>query len=224
MAFSISCKLIDYMINTQIIGRIYHVVDKTTGEVVKVGSTIRSLEQRFKHYDYRRKYTNHFLKEVRVMQSSNQDGYEKGNAYCPFLWHLVASEHLEMLKMKTYEKRPFSNRLSPLYQKFFGFDGSEFGRLGGQSKSKNKLAHCIKQGRLNVENGHLRRICIEGGKTQGRRAAQSGQIAKVGHKQGYKNASIPGRMRLLGTFAMHNRWHLKRGIISVACKLCREAA
>jgi hypothetical protein len=34
--------------NTPIVGRIYHVVDKTTQEVVKVGSTIRTLEKRFK--------------------------------------------------------------------------------------------------------------------------------------------------------------------------------
>jgi hypothetical protein len=33
------------------IGRIYHVVDKTTGQVVKVGSTIRTLEKRWNFYD-----------------------------------------------------------------------------------------------------------------------------------------------------------------------------
>jgi hypothetical protein len=42
------------------IGRIYHVVDKTTGQVVKVGSTILTLDRRFNSV-YRKKYNNHFF-------------------------------------------------------------------------------------------------------------------------------------------------------------------
>jgi hypothetical protein len=116
--------------NTLIIGRIYHVVDKTTGEVVKVGSTTASLIRRFSGSDYQKKYTNHFLHEAKSIQSSEDDWYEKGNPYCPFLWHLVASEHMEIVKQNTFDKGPLSNKLSPLEQKYSGFDGSFWGSVG----------------------------------------------------------------------------------------------
>jgi hypothetical protein len=110
--------------NTPIVGRIYDIVDKTTGEIVKVGSTIRSLKKRFSYPDYRTKYVNHFIREFKTIQSSDADWYEQGNPFCPFLWHLVASEHIRMLEAGTYRKDRFSNKWSPLNQKYHGFDGT----------------------------------------------------------------------------------------------------
>src|ERR1700730_13421061 len=113
------------------IGIIYHVVEKDTNQVVKVGSTIRTLEIRFKQPDYHNKYKNHFLREVRTIESSQFDWYEPKNPVCPFLWHLVAIEHLEMIKMGTYRKDGFSNQISPLVQKFRGLEGVIGGSIGG---------------------------------------------------------------------------------------------
>lgn len=129
--------------NTPITGRIYHVVDKTTGEVVKIGSTLKSLAKRFNKSDYQRTHRNHFLREIKQIGSSDLDWYEKGNPYCPFLWHLFASEHMEMVKMGTYRNSQLSNWVSPLMQKFYGFDSSV-----GSSKA----------GKKNIETGHLEKI------------------------------------------------------------------
>src|ERR1700733_3072673 len=134
--------------NTLVVGRIYHVVDKATGEVIKVGSTIRRLDQRFNQTDYKRKYPNHFLKEFKVIQSSDVDWYDPKDPYCPFLWHLVASEHIEMVKANTFRGGPLSNQFSPLDQKSSSkFGVSHFGSIGG------KIG-----GRIHVASGHL--ACI----------------------------------------------------------------
>jgi hypothetical protein len=117
--------------NTKIVGRIYHVVDKTTNEVIKVGSTIQTLKRRFRGSDYQKKYINHFLREVRTIESSEQDWYEPKNLLCPFMWHLVAAEHLEILKMGTFQKGPLSNHISPLVQKSRGL-GGDYGSIGGR--------------------------------------------------------------------------------------------
>ena len=268
--------------NTPKIGRIYHVVDKTTDEVVKVGSTIQTLENRFDS-TYRKKYSNHSLKEARTIESSEYDWYEPRNGYCPFLWHLVAVEHLEMLKMGTFRKGPLSNLQSPLDQKFRGFDGISFGPSGG-----------FISGRKNVESGHIARLGRSG--VGGRRAHElhpdlfkqigqknidSGHIQALGRKNvetgwldkirdpeaSSRNAKIQGlknvetghmdRMREKLTFnilseagkkggakagiiavqtgqlaknrtpehqryASHSRWHVKRGIVSPTCELCKE--
>jgi hypothetical protein len=127
--------------NTLITGRIYHVIDKTTGEVVKVGSTIASLKKRWWAYN-KDKYSNHFLKEIRTIESTDLDWYETGNRLSPFMWHLVAAEHLEMLKMNTFKKNILSNKQSPLDQKCFGFDpqigGTYGGPVSGANAFKNK--------------------------------------------------------------------------------------
>ena len=137
--------------NTPKIGRIYHVVDKATQETVKVGSTTQFLSQRF-NAAYRRKHSNHFLREVRVIESNEFDWYKKGDYDCPFLWHLAAIEHLEMLKMNTYRKGPLSNKQSPLDQKAFGFVAGVAGTIGGQIGGKigGKI-----NGRKRVESGAL---------------------------------------------------------------------
>lgn len=121
--------------NTPIVGRIYHVVDKATGEVVKVGSTICMLSKRWRMYD-KNKYSNHFLQEARVLQSSDLDWYEPKNPYCPFAWHLVAAEHIEIEKMKTFRNSRLSNQQSPLDQKYFGFDSQIGGSVGGLISGK----------------------------------------------------------------------------------------
>lgn len=216
---------INIKMNTPIVGRIYHVVDKTTGEVIKVGSTVCALNTRWYKYD-KKKYSNHFLSLTREIKSSDADRYEPNKSDCPFLWHLVAAEHLEMLGANTYRISRLSNQQSPLDQKFVGFDGVDFastaGRIGGSIRSRAKMKSCAMQGNRNIESGLLLSICAEGGKVQGRRAASSGQIQAIGLTQGRKNASVPGRMTGLGQLAMHNRWHVKRNMISTTCKLCKE--
>lgn len=222
--------------NTPIIGRIYHVVDKTTGEVVKVGSTIQGLRKRFGDRDYKKKYVNHFLREAKTILSTELDWYEKGNAYCPFLWHLVAAEHLEMLHMNTYRKGRFSNQLSPLDQKFFGFDGVEYGRIG------NLLLP--------------REARVRGGQTRGKQNVDSGWMSELGksmpHDRRIKNSSVGGKKRAesfsseyqskagrisglvagrklaesghfikIAGMGGHVRWHLNRNTISKNCNFCK---
>jgi len=238
--------------NTPIIGRIYHVIDKTTGEVVKVGSTIRTLEMRFKQSDYKNKYTNHFLRVIRTIQSSELDWYESKNALCPFLWHLVAAENLEIARMDTFQKTSFSNQVSPLAQKLWGLDGVIGGSIGGKIGGKRTIElygnpstpeGCRKGGHLqgqaavesgqlaearsirtpeehrefsrrgglaNVESGHIAAVGRAHGKIQGRKNVESGLLEKIRPAAGRKG----------GPIAMHNRWHVKRGIISSTCKLC----
>jgi hypothetical protein len=193
------------------IGIVYHVVDKTTGEVVKVGSTTNSLKRRFSYSDYTQKYTNHFLREAKIIRSSDLDYYDREDPFCPFLWHLVASEHMEILKQNTFRKNKFSNRISPLDQKYFGFDpfvyGAEGGRIGG---------------RRNVESGHwatLRtpEIIMMGAKAAGAVAVKTGQIYRIrtkeacyrgGVTQGNK-AKESGQWGEVKNLGLHTRWHVK---------------
>src|ERR1700676_29846 len=159
------------------IGIIYHVVDKTSGEVIRVGSTIRALETRWSMYD-KNKFSNHFLREVKRIESSTIDEYSKENPYCSFLWHLVSSEHMEMIRMNTYRTGPLANMLSPIQQKYVGFDGWGMAMRGGEiSKQKKSGIHSMsvearqaagrKGGRIvgqkNVESGHLKSISSKGG-------------------------------------------------------------
>jgi hypothetical protein len=215
------------MINTRKVGTVYHVVDKNTGEVVKVGSTVCSLTKRWYGYN-KQKYNTHLLLAYKILVSDDLDWYEPRNSDCPFVWHLIASEHMEMLRANTFRKGLLSNQQSPLDQKVFGFDAldvaSQAGRAGGKVRSLSKILSCTARGKHNITSGLLSSICKQGGYIQGRRAAQSGQIAAVGKKQGRINASEIGRMEMLGKLAMHNRWHVKRGLVSPICKLCQAAA
>jgi hypothetical protein len=222
--------------NIPITGRIYHVVDKTTGEVVKVGSTICSLKKRFAYPDYQKKYTNHFLREAKVLISGELDWYQKNDPYCPFLWHLVASEHMEIVRQKTFDKGEFSNQISPLVQKYVGFDGWLYGSVGG------KIA-----GKKNVESGHwatlrTHEIIMMGAKAAGALAARTGQInqiktyesslkgalnqkkedkARGGYTQGKKNVDS-GHLAKVRKIAPHNHWHIKGGKPSPRCVFCSE--
>ena len=225
--------------NTQITGRIYHVVDKSTNKVIKVGSTTRLLSQRFRQSDYKNKYTNHFLAEVKTFKSSDLDWYDPKDSSCPFLWHLVCAEHIEMLKMDTYRKGPLSNFFSPIDQKVFSkFGLSELSSLGG------KIG-----GRTNVNSGHLKSISSKGGSAggpsngkknglvlaqQGRGICAAGMASKGGKVGGPKAGRIAvdsGQLNSLRTFehqskasqsSNHIRWHLNRNIINPSCRLCKE--
>lgn len=141
--------------NTPIIGRIYHVVDKATGEVIKVGSTIQTLSRRFSDSFYKKRYTNHFLLLCKEIHSSDLDWYESGNPYCPFLWHLAASEHREILRANTFRKGPLSNKRSPLDEKYFGFDAVAASTCVTLDQMRLNGAT---QGKRNVESGLLTRI------------------------------------------------------------------
>ena len=217
------------------IGIIYHVIDKTSGETVRVGSTIRSLGVRWSMYD-KKKFSNHFLLEVKRIESSDIDVYNKENPHCSFLWHLVASEHIEMIRASTYRTGPLANQLSPLQQKYIGFDGWEIARQGGLiSKQKKagvfglsfeeRLVACQKGGeivgRMNVESGHLQSISSKGGKVAGaiigKRNAESGWMKEVQQMGLGKGGKIGGPK------GMHIRWHVRRGIISLTCAHCKVA-
>lgn len=195
-----------YMENVPKIGRIYHVVDKTTGEVVKVGSTIRPICKRWNTYN-KNKYNNHFLKEVRIIKSSEFDLYDKNDPYCPFLWHLVAAEHLEILRMGTFNKGSLSNKISPLTQKASGFDGSVAGRIGGTAagitntasgrvRTMWSLESSIKSGLAAVERGdgihaltfeQRREAGIKGGNIVGKKHVDSGWAKMLGNTYGPTN-------------------------------------
>jgi hypothetical protein len=216
------------------IGIIYHVVDKNTNNVIKVGSTTKTLEKRWWTYDKKR-YPNHFLREVKRIESSELDLYDKNNPLCPFLWHLVAAEHMEMVRQNTFRIGSISNHISPLQQKAIGFDAWENAKIGGyasgplsvQNKtginnpSFDRVTNGRKGGLSNVKSGHLQRISAAGGRAsgvvQGRKNAESGRMREV-QKLGL---GLGGKIG--GPKGMHTRWHVRRGIVSPACSLCKVA-
>ncbi len=195
------------------IGRIYHVIDKTTGGVVKVGSTIQSLQKRFNEWDYKKKYTNHFLREVRVLESSEFDWYDPKDRQSPFLWHLIAAETLEIVKQDTFNKDSFSNWASPLSQKLFGLGGdygykgqSLGGRRSGALAVKNKTGiHSpdfdrslpgsinspaqLMAKRANLKIGRTKEHQIKAAEQAGKKNIKSGWIFELGKSQGSKNAA-----------------------------------
>ncbi len=225
--------------NTVVIGKIYHVVDKTTNEIIKVGSTTRKIEQRFAQKDYKTRYTNHRIVEVKSIKSTDDNWYDPKDAYCPFLWHLVASEHIEMLRAGTYRSNPLSNLISPLLQKYHSkFGLSEFSSIGGK-----------KGGAEHVRSGHLRSISSKGGKKGGAISGYKNGKALLKSKRGVfapgvavrggkAGGPVSGRMavesgqlaglrtlehqRFASLHANHTRWHLNRGIKKDGCKLCNE--
>jgi hypothetical protein len=225
------------MINTQIIGHIYHVVNKTTNQVVKVGSTIRTLETRWSMYD-KKSFSNHFLKLVKEIESSESDWYDADNSDCPFLWHLMASEHLEIVKMGTFNSSLLSNKISPLVQKYVGFDANKASKLGGTAggiKTRDEklgihnpdfdhIPGARKGGLKNVASGHLQSISSKGGLACGalmekqRKGIFSPDYDRVA--AGRKYGKISGKIG--GPKGMHTRWHVNRGRTSDSCRHCVE--
>jgi hypothetical protein len=236
------------MINTPIVGRIYHVVDKTTGAVIKVGSTIQSLRKRFCGWDYQKKYKNHFLKEVRILNSTDLDWYEPKNLTCPFMWHLVAAETLEAIRMNTFEKGSLSNQMCPLIQKLHGL-GGDYGSLGGRISGprngraafENKIgifapdfdrsavSRMITPAKLaakrkNLEKARTKEHQIIAATAAGLKNIESGWILELGKKQGKRNAESGhcAKIAMLGAAGGHIRWHVNKGIISENCPYCKE--
>ncbi len=215
------------------IGIVYHVVHKDTGRVVKVGSTIRSLKVRFRQPDYKNRYKNYFLKEVKRIESNDLDVYDPEDSFCPFLWHLAAAEHVEMVRQNTYRIGVLSNQFSPLWQKCIGFDAAEASKVAGSLGAKisvekklgihsadfDRVSSGRKGGLANVESGHLQKISSLGGKAcgpvVGKRNAESGWMKKVQQMGLGKGGKIGGPK------GMHTRWHTNRGIVSSNCKFCK---
>jgi hypothetical protein len=240
------------MENTPVIGRIYHVIDKTTGQVIKVGSTSQTLKRRFNGWDYKKKYTNHFLLEVRQIESSDVDWFERGNQLCPFMWHLVAAEHVEIFRAGTFQKGKLSNQISPLVQKSRGL-GGDFGHIGGRiggvisgnNAVKNKTgihapgfdkslggrtdspAKLIAR-RANLRASRTKEHQIKAGIAAGIKNVESGWISELGKIWGRKNVES-GRLARIAKLGAsigastrnHNQYHVKRGIVSPTCKLCK---
>lgn len=208
-----------------------------TGEVVKIGSTIRTLERRWAFYP--KNFSNHFLRLVKEIESSEQDWYSSEISDCPFLWHLMAAEHLEIVRAGTFNSGPLCNKVSPLVQKFSGFDANEAaklgGVLGGTASFQNKLgihnpnfdrvSSGRKTGRKHVESGHLQSISSKGGLACGalmekeKKGIFSPDYDRVA--AGRKYGKISGKIG--GPKGMHTRWHVNRGIVSQNCKHCIEA-
>jgi hypothetical protein len=176
------------------------------------------------------KYKNHFLKEVHVIHSSEFDWFEKGNPDSPFLWHLIAAEHMEMLRAGTFRRGPFSNQQSPLDQKFCGFDGVEFSILGG-----------FVQGKKNVQSGHwatlqTREHKVMAAKVAGAKARDTGQINSIktyaSSALGAKNQKIEDKARGGSTQGNRNvknghlerirhiKNHVKRNVVFPLCRFC----
>jgi hypothetical protein len=202
------------LLNQPIEGRIYHVVDKATGEIVKVGSTIQTLEKRFRGKDYQKKYQNHFLREVRCLKSSDIDWFQPKNLLCPFMWHLVAAEELEIVRVGTFRKSRLSNQMSPLKQKLSGLGGeygSVGGRIGGLVSGNNAVRNKTGIHAVGFDRSYVGRIKTpaktaarfanlekarlaltpemkrELGLRIGRRNSKSGWIKGLGKAQGRKN-------------------------------------
>lgn len=83
-------------------------------------------------------------------------------------------------------------------------------------------------GRQNVENGHLQRIAVEGGKVSGRKNVENGHLAHIrsrevavqgGRSSGRKHVTS-GHLARINGLAGHVRWHLNRGMFNPICAWC----
>jgi len=79
------------------------------------------------------------------------------------------------------------------------------------------------QGRRNKENGSIQKLGASG--AGGNAHVKSGFILELGKKWGAKNfakARTPKHQSVAGRTSSHVRWHVKRGIISPACRICLQ--
>jgi hypothetical protein len=222
--------------NVPRIGIIYHVVDRSNNKIVKVGSTITSLKTRWKSYN-QKKFSNHFLKEIRRIESSEFDWFEPKNPRCPFLWHLVAAEHLEILKQGTFKKGKFSNQMSSLDQKYFGFDGHSLAAaIGAQNQKREDKARGGHtqgpiQGKRNLESGLWKLVVSLGGKASGKSKSESKQKANAKNGERFGRWSVdsghlakqrtPEHQKKASEAGVHVRCHVNRNIKNPECKLCQ---
>jgi general stress protein YciG len=105
----------------------------------------------------------------------------------------------------------------------------EAGRKGGR---KGGLIGGPIAGRMNVESGHI--AALNSNSEHQARAGRKGGViggrvtaAIPGHfsKAGCKGGRISGRSNIekVRHLANHGRWHVRRGIKSLTCKLCRQS-
>jgi len=94
-------------------------------------------------------------------------------------------------------------------------DYKNLGRISGRKAVENGHLARVRSvsGRKARESGHLARIASRGGRTQGRKNAENGHLASIASKGG----------RLGGRITNHERWHIKRGVVSPRCEFCRPA-
>jgi hypothetical protein len=92
---------------------------------------------------------------------------------------------MEILRVQSYRKGPLSNQISPLDQKYFGFEAREFSKLGSANRSEEDKIKAGKiAGRIRVESGfftteHQSKAGKKGGLIGGKIAVETGQIEKA---------------------------------------------
>jgi hypothetical protein len=96
---------------------------------------------------------------------------------------------------------------------------SRLGKSGVGGKIGGKIA-----GRKAVESGQLARIrtrdsCSRGGKTQGERMVKSGHLARIRSRMMLGTAYKESRVWSMAK-ALHTRWHVNRGVVNPQCPLC----
>ena len=231
----ITILVLNNTMNTSIVGRIYHVVNKTTNKAVKVGSTVRTLEKRWSFYTDN--FSNHFLRLVKEIQSNDFDWYDSENSNCPFLWHLAAAEHMEIVRMRTFNSGPLSNKISPLVQKYIGFDANEAAKIGGIAggiKAReeklgihnpvfDRRAAARRGGLKNVESGHLQSISSKGGLACGSLMEKEKKGIFSPDYDRKAAGAIYGKIsgKIGGPKGMHIRWHVNRRVTSPNCVHCQ---
>lgn len=212
------------------IGIVYDVVNLSTGECVKGGSTTQKLSERWaqKHYlNGKGKYSGYGLIEAfRIGQQANEPDDL-------FRWHLYVKEQQHILQSGYKEsKHPLRNIQLPLN----GVpDAGSLASLGG-FRTQELYPNLSKEngrkgGRKNVESGHLTKISASGGRVagrisgpiQGRKNVESGLLARarllcigVGGRTNAKSGHC-ARISGLGVHANH---HVKPGILKLGCKYC----
>lgn len=219
-------------------GYIYHVVDKTTKEVVKVGSTIQTLARRWGGYN-KEKYSNHLLVEVRSLESSDVDFYDKADSSCPFLWHLFVIEQAEILRARTFRVGVLSNQELPVEQKLRGFDGSEYGRIGNRCLPRDaRVRGGMTRGKQNSESGFMSALGksipydqrVKNGSIGGQKRVESGFFSKehqklvspLGAKIGGQIRAKSGDLPKIASLGGHTRWHVNKNNFSLRCVHCQQ--
>jgi hypothetical protein len=214
------------------IGIVYHVIDKSTNQCVRVGSTIQGLQTRWYKYN-KKKFSNHRLEEHQRIESSEEDLFIKGDPLCPFVWHLIAAEHLEILRMGTFRVGPLSNHQSPLDQKLFGFDPAVAGKIGGAITLSRGGAKYLEKARTKEHQRRAGRLGCLASKNKRTAIFAPGFAQKNGRLYGSAGGKrcwelhpdkTPFRLSKAQPLGNHTRWHVNRGIIKPGCKFCEEKA
>ena len=89
----------------------------------------------------------------------------------------------------------------------------ESGQLAQARTREGSIKGGLKAGGQHAESGHMSKIGKMHGPIQGKKNVESGLLEKIRPAAGRKG----------GPIGMHNRWHVRRGIVSATCKICTEA-